>query len=145
MKMARSSFQDGGCIPAEHSVDGREPRMPLEFDEVPAGAAPDPNASRRRSDGILNHWVVSNIPADQRRLAETDEELGVEGGTTRGTTTWIGLAPPPGHGPHKYFFTLYAIDTALELPPSAGRAELENARQGHVPEQAVLRGRCQRC
>ncbi|MER6076374.1 hypothetical protein ABT187_48300 [Streptomyces sp. NPDC001817] len=70
--------------------------------------------------------------------------MGVVGVTTRGTNTWIGPAPPPGDGPHRYFFTLYALDTVLELPPSAGRAELEAAMAGHVLEQAVLIGRFQR-
>lgn len=57
---------------------------------------------------------------------------------------WIGPAPPPGDGPHRYFFTLYALDTVLDLPPSAGRPEVEEAMEGHVVERAVLMGRFQR-
>ncbi|WP_324605387.1 YbhB/YbcL family Raf kinase inhibitor-like protein [Streptomyces sp. NRRL F-2664] len=151
MKIASPSFQDGGWIPAEHSVDGSESLVPLEFDEVPTGAVSlalvvhDPDVPReRRPDGNFDHWVMWNIPAGQRRLSEADKGAGVVGVTTRGTNTWIGPAPPPGDGPHRYFFTLYALDTTLQLPPSAGRAELEAAMAGHVLEQAVLMGRFQR-
>lgn len=151
MEIVSPSFQDGGWIPVEHSVDGSESWVPLEFDEVPAGAVSlalvvhDPDVPReRRPDGNFDHWVVWNIPAGQRRLSEAGEAVGVVGVTTRGTNTWIGPAPPPGDGPHRYFFTLYALDTVLELPPSAGRAELEAAMAGHVLEQAVLIGRFQR-
>lgn len=151
MKLVSPSFQDGGWIPGEHSVDGDESPVPLEFVDVPTEAVTmalvvhDPDVPReRRPDGNFDHWVVWNIPAEQRRLTEGDEKLGVVGATTRGTNTWIGPAPPPGDGPHRYFFTLYALDTVLELPPSAGRAELEVAMEGHVLEQAVLMGRFQR-
>ncbi|MER6076375.1 hypothetical protein ABT187_48305 [Streptomyces sp. NPDC001817] len=79
MRIVSPSFQDGDWIPAEHSVDGSESLVPLEFDEVPAGAVSlalvvhDPDVPReRRPDGNFDHWVVWNIPAGQRRLSEAD-------------------------------------------------------------------------
>jgi Raf kinase inhibitor-like YbhB/YbcL family protein len=151
MKISSPSFEDGGWIPAEHSIDGGESRVPLEFEGVPDGAGSlalvvhDPDVPRdRRPDGNFDHWVVWNIPAGQHRISEADGQIGVVGLTTRGTNTWIGPAPPPGDGPHRYFFTLYALDTVLDLPPSTGRVELEQAMEGHVLEKAVLMGRYQR-
>lgn len=151
MRMESPSFRDGDWIPVEHSVDGGESQVPLEFDAVPAGSASlalvvhDPDVPRdRRPDGNFDHWVVWTIPAGQRRIAEGDGQVGVVGVTTRGTNTWIGPAPPPGDGPHRYFFTLYALDTFLDLPSSAGRPEVEEAMEGHVVERAVLMGRFQR-
>ncbi|MFK0024074.1 YbhB/YbcL family Raf kinase inhibitor-like protein [Streptomyces sp. NPDC090798] len=151
MRMESPSFRDGDWIPVEYSVDGGESQVPLEFDAVPVGAASlalvvhDPDVPRdRRPDGNFDHWVVWNIPAGQRGISEGDGQVGVVGVTTRGTNTWIGPAPPPGDGPHRYFFTLYALDTVLDLPPSAGRPEVEEAMEGHVVERAVLMGRFQR-
>ncbi|MFE5537930.1 MULTISPECIES: YbhB/YbcL family Raf kinase inhibitor-like protein [Streptomyces] len=151
MKIESPAFRDGDWIPAEHSVDGRESRVPLVFDEVPDDAVSlalvvhDPDVPRdRRPDGNFDHWVVWNIPAGLRRMSEAEEHGGVVGVTTRGTNTWIGPAPPPGDGPHRYFFTLYALDTRLDLPPSAGRGELRTAMAGHVLAEAVLMGRFQR-
>ncbi|MFE9565991.1 YbhB/YbcL family Raf kinase inhibitor-like protein [Streptomyces sp. NPDC006487] len=132
---------------ARHSVDGSESPVPLLFDDVPSGAVSlarvvhDPDVPRdRRPDGNFDHRVLWNIPAVQRRLFREDAHLAVVGRTTRGTNTWIGPAPPPGDGPHRYFFTLYALDTVLDLSDTAGRREWEASMTGHVLGQAVLTG-----
>ena len=44
--------------------------------------------------------------------------------------------PPEGHGPHRYFFRLYALDTDLDLEPGAGREQLEEAMEGHMLAEA---------
>ncbi|MFD9456648.1 YbhB/YbcL family Raf kinase inhibitor-like protein [Streptomyces sp. NPDC059985] len=151
MRIESPSFKDGDWIPVEHSIDGTETPVPLTFDDVPEATASlalvvhDPDVPKdRRPDGNFDHWVVWNIPADQRHISGDDDHAGVVGQTTRGTNTWIGPAPPPGDGPHRYYFTLYALDTELDLAPTAGREELEEALSGHVLDRAVLMGRFQR-
>ncbi|MFI8106403.1 YbhB/YbcL family Raf kinase inhibitor-like protein [Streptomyces sp. NPDC086023] len=151
MRIETPAFREDGWIPVEHTVDGDDSPPPLLFEGVPSEAVSlalvvhDPDVPRdRRPDGNFDHWVVWNIPAAQHRLFRDDVNLAVVGRTTRGTNTWIGPAPPPGDGPHRYFFTLYALDTMLDLSDSAGRPELEAAMAGHVLEQAVLMGRFQR-
>ncbi len=42
-----------------------------------------------------------------------------------------GPCAPPGL-PHHYVFQLYALDTKLDLPQGASRAEIEKAMDGHV-------------
>ena len=37
-----------------------------------------------------------------------------------------------GDPPHDYHFQVFALDTTLDLPPGAGKAELLAAMQGHV-------------
>ncbi len=73
------------------------------------------------------HWVVVNLPAEARglpagagsadgkRLPEGSRQLG----TDFGTPGFGGACPPPGDKPHRYHFTVYALDTVLELPPNA--------------------------
>jgi len=41
---------------------------------------------------------------------------------------------------HRYFFKLYALDTALDLKAGAGRQELEHAMKGHVLSHAEWMG-----
>ncbi len=56
-----------------------------------------------------------------------------------------GPCPPKGHGPHRYFFKLCALDVpALGLRRGARRAELDRAMAGHVLAEAVLMGRYER-
>jgi Raf kinase inhibitor-like YbhB/YbcL family protein len=65
------------------------------------------------------HWAVANIPAsvtelpsgagdkDNPRLPDGAVMLRNDGGF-RG---YVGAAPPAGHGPHRYFLVVHAVDT----------------------------------
>lgn len=66
------------------------------------------------------HWTVANIPADVSALPTGGPvpSGAVEGRTDYGKAGFGGAAPPPGHGPHRYIFTVFAVDTdALEVTP----------------------------
>jgi phosphatidylethanolamine-binding protein (PEBP) family uncharacterized protein len=56
-----------------------------------------------------------------------------------GEVGYGGPCPPPDHV-HFYVFTLYALDTRLDLPESAGVDDLNAALDGHVLEEAELTG-----
>lgn len=73
------------------------------------------------------HWAVYNIPASTTSLptgAGDPNGAGLpEGAITLpndvGATRYIGAAPPAGHGPHRYFFVVHAVDVAdlgTEIP-----------------------------
>jgi len=65
-------------------------------------------------------------------------------GMKQGTTDFrsIGYGGPcPPSGTHRYFFKLYALDTALNLPLSTTKKDLERAMQGHVLRQVDLIGK----
>jgi Raf kinase inhibitor-like YbhB/YbcL family protein len=59
------------------------------------------------------HWTVANIPADVAELPTGGPvpSSAVEGRTDYGAPGFGGAAPPPGHGPHRYIFTVFAVDT----------------------------------
>jgi Raf kinase inhibitor-like YbhB/YbcL family protein len=67
----------------------------------------------------------------------------VQGKNDSGSAGYMGPAPPPGK-PHRYHFTLYAIDNALTLPASAGRKDVIEATRGHILDQSDLMGLYQR-
>lgn len=79
------------------------------------------------------HWAVANIPADVTELpagAGTPDSGQLPAGALTlandaGMRGFVGAAPPPGHGEHRYFFTVHAVDVdALELPDTASPAFL---------------------
>jgi phosphatidylethanolamine-binding protein (PEBP) family uncharacterized protein len=50
--------------------------------------------------------------------------------------------PPQGDRPHRYVFTLYALDLpSLRLTSRASRTEVEQAMQEHILDQTRLIGR----
>ncbi len=55
-----------------------------------------------------------------------------------------GPCPPPGRGPHRYYFQLFALDTELDLEAGAAREQLEEAIEGHVLAEADLMGTFER-
>jgi phosphatidylethanolamine-binding protein (PEBP) family uncharacterized protein len=42
--------------------------------------------------------------------------------------------------PHRYFFKLYALDTALQLKPGATKKDVERAMEKHIIGQGQLMG-----
>lgn len=101
--------------------------------------APDPRAPRR----TWVHWVLYDIPAKARGLAEgvTKEEL--PPGTRYGLNDWRRTdygGPSPPIGRHRYFHKLYALDVVLPDLERPTKARLLIAMKGHVLAEAQLIG-----
>lgn len=149
MKIESSAFKDGGRIPQKFTCDGDDVSPALRFVDVPQDAKslalivddPDVPASVR-ADRNWDHWVVWNIAPTVRDLAEGGDPHGVQGKNSWGKNRYGGPCPPDRE--HRYFFKLYALDRALELPPSAGKPQLLDAMKGHIVAQAQLIGRYDR-
>jgi Raf kinase inhibitor-like YbhB/YbcL family protein len=147
MELRSSAFRDGVTIPRPYTGDGKDVSPPLQWGEPPDGTrsfvllADDPDAPR----GIWVHWVLFNLPADLRALAEgvpTQPTLpngAKQGKNDFGKIGYGGPAPPKGK-PHRYFFKLYALDTVLDLPPGATKDQVVKAMTGHILGEGQLMG-----
>lgn len=144
-----AAFVHGRPIPLRHSCDGADESPALTWNGVPAGAKSfalimdDPDAP----GGVWNHWLLWDIPASEQSLPDAFEpgRAGVSGRNDFGRRGYGGPCPPRGHGPHRYFFRLYAVDQeSLGLAEGASRQALENALQGHVVGQAEYMGAYER-
>ena len=69
------------------------------------------------------HWIVINIPADENRIrtCASGKEMpkgAIELANDYGTVGFGGACPPKGDKPHRYIFTVYALDVPkLDLKP----------------------------
>jgi Raf kinase inhibitor-like YbhB/YbcL family protein len=149
IKITSKAFQEGGMIPKEYTCDGANVSPPLAWDSAPdhtrsfALIADDPDAPGK----TWVHWVVFNLPASARELAENIPAEGSIAGGRQGTTDFrkVGYGGPcPPSGAHRYYFKLYALDTELALDSSATKEQLLKAMEGHVLAEGQLMGKYQR-
>jgi len=140
--VATSAFQTGGDIPAKFTCNGANVNPELKINGVPNGAkslvliVDDPDAPR----GLFTHWILWNIDPKTTDIGENSVPAGgVQGTNDFGKRNYGGPCPPSGT--HRYFFKIFALDSKLDLKPSAGRAELDGAMKDHVLTKAELIGR----
>ena len=139
-------FDDGESIPKRHTCDGEDASPALEWSEEPrptesfALIVDDPDAPA----GTWTHWLLWDVPAHVHSLPEgfRPGATGTSGQNDFGRPGYGGPCPPKGHGVHRYYFTLYAVDRpVLGLPPGSGRQDLERALKGRVIAQAQYMAR----
>ena len=152
MLITSSAFAHQGKIPSVYTCEGANISPPLAWRDFPAGTqslalivddpdAPDPAAPQR----IWVHWVLYNLPVDCTGLPENVSRLPV--GTADGLNDWnlTGYGGPcPPIGRHRYFHTLYALDTVLPDLKCPDRKRLLEAMQGHVLAEAQCMGTYQK-
>lgn len=144
-ELTSTAFADGATIPAKYTGDGAGVSPPLAWSFLPDGTQSlalivhDPDAP----SGDFTHWVAWNIDPEPGGLGE-GESAPAEGANGRGENGYMGPSPPAGHGAHRYFHELTALDTALDLQAGASREELEAALDGHVLATARLVGTYER-
>lgn len=93
------------------------------------------------------HWAVANIPASVTGLptgAGDDEGSGLPDGAVQlrndaGSNRYIGAAPPEGHGPHRYYAVVHAVDVeSLEVDDTSTPAYLGFNLFFHTLARAVI-------
>ena len=147
--LSSPSFGHGEPIPVKHTCDGDDVSPELRWQGAPSNTKSyalimyDPDAPI----GTFIHWVLYNIPATVNRLVEAlpktriVEGVGLHGVNDFGFHGYGGPCPPRGHGRHRYFFALHALDVEdTGLPPGATAADLLKRIEGHVVGYAVLMG-----
>ncbi len=147
-ELTSGTFKEGELIPKKHTCEGDDLSPPLRWNHPPVGTrsfaliADDPDAP----GGTWVHWVIFNIPIDVRGLAEglpatdTLPNDAQQGLTSFKRVGYGGPCPPPG-APHRYYFTLYALNRELPLKSRATKAQVVDAMKGHVLAEVRLMGR----
>ena len=121
--LSSNDISDGGVLPDAQVKAMGDVSPHLAWSGAPDGTKSyavtcyDPDAPT--GSGFW-HWTVANIPADVTEIPTGGPvpSGAVEGRTDYGPAGFGGAAPPPGHGPHRYIFTVFAVDVD-HLPVSA--------------------------
>ena len=147
---------DGTTMPAQHAsavfgVDGGEDVSPqLTWSGFPpetksfAVTVYDPDAPT--ASGFW-HWALFNLPVSVTELvsgagASDRGELpdgAVQLRNDAGIAGYVGAGPPPGHGPHRYFIVVHAVDVeTLDVSADATPAVLGFNLFGHTLARATI-------
>ncbi|UBU09214.1 YbhB/YbcL family Raf kinase inhibitor-like protein [Nonomuraea gerenzanensis] len=144
-----TTLADGDPWPAEQ-LSGRDVSPQLSWSGAPEGTKSyavtvyDPDAPT--GSGFW-HWAVADIPAEVTELpagAGDDTGSGLPAGAYQlpndaRLARFIGAAPPAGHGPHRYFTVVHALDVeTIGVPAEATPAYLGFTIAGHLLGRAVL-------
>ena len=148
-QLTSSAFPEGGNIPIIHTCDSANVSPPLTWSGEPEGVksfaliVEDPDAPSR----TWTHWLLYDIPAEVHQLEQGFQpgRLGMSGSNDFGKLGYGGPCPPKGHGPHRYFFRLFALNVpSLGLRDGENRVGVELAIRGHVLGEAQCMGRYER-
>lgn len=154
MTLHSPAFEHMHDIPPRHTCDGMDTSPPLSWQGIPHGAktlvlivddpdAPDPAAPEM----TFVHWLLYNIPADVTGLEEGITPDTLPPGAETGLNDWQDRAwggPCPPIGQHRYFFKLYALNSALPHLKHPTKRALEEAMADRVLAHAELVGLYQR-
>ncbi len=145
--LSSSSLPDGR-IPKDFTCDGADQSPSLTWSAPPAATKTlvltetDPDAG----GGTFTHWVLYNLPANTSGLpANVSKQEQLADGSRQGRNDfgkigYGGSCPPPGSN-HRYFFDLFALDTNLNVPAGATRAQVQDAMNTHVLARGKLMAR----
>jgi hypothetical protein len=144
-----TTVADGAALPAAQ-MSGKDLSPQLTWTGAPEGTKSyavtvyDPDAPT--GSGFW-HWAVADIPAAVTGLPEgagDDTGSALPGSSFQlpndaRAARFIGAAPPPGHGRHRYFIVVHALDVErIGVPAESTPAYLGFTMAGHTLGRAVL-------
>jgi len=150
IQLTSPAFSHNDQIPIKYTCDGSNVSPTLSWANPPQATksfaliVDDPDAPKK----VWVHWILFNIPAGVYTLKENFNKVNKDNTYITGATDfdgeqkWGGPCPPSGK--HRYHFTLYALDTMLDLPAGTKKEELIKAMEDHILEKTTLIGTYQR-
>jgi Raf kinase inhibitor-like YbhB/YbcL family protein len=131
MVLKSGILKENEMIPIDYTCDGEDISPPLEWENIPNGTQSfclimdDPDAP----GGTFYHWIIFNIPKNYSSLPENFPKISEfdnrikQGKNDFGKVGYNGPCPPKG-STHHYRFTIYALDTILNLKSDVSVKEL---------------------
>lgn len=156
IKVASPAFEDGLAMPVRFTQDGANLSPSLRWEGLPPQTlstvllVEDADAPLPRP---LVHLIVHSIPAEKTEFAEGEIPLRLVGAAPGGWACgrnalarpgWTAPTPPPGHGPHRYAFQVFALSARPRFAYSPGRAMLLRTIRPYLIAQGRLIGTYER-
>lgn len=150
MTITSTAFGHLAGIPKRFTCDSDNVSPALSWSDIPQHAkslvliVDDPDAPTPLAPVMTwVHWLLYNMPVAVTGLPENVAPGALPEGTLQGKNDWKQTGyrgPCPPMGKHRYFFKLYALDSALLDLHAPDKAQLEQAMAGHIIAHAELIG-----
>jgi len=148
MKFYSPDFEDFKPLPASFTCDGENKSPVFMIGDVPHSAKElilichDPDAT---SGHDWTHWLVVGIPTSTTQISDTNMPKGAKTLVSSfSETSYGGPCPPHGSDPHRYIFSLYAVDEKVSITEKSSREDVLKAIAGHILAQGTWTGTYQR-
>ena len=167
IEVTSAAFAYGEPIPARYTADGEGLSPPLEWRCVPTDAetvvmmvedadsptpkplvhaivwdAPGVDASL--PEGALSTRIAVADESGQSAVGRWQRAEDSMGRNSYFEATYLPPDPPPGHGPHRYVFQVFALDRRITFDSPPGRAAIIDAMRDHVIAKGMLIGSYER-
>lgn len=133
LDVTSQGFEENERIPTRFTCEGDDISPPIAWSGVPEGTASlalsmeDPDAP----SGTFRHWAVADIdPSISTFDPATLPDGAVLGLNDFGEVGYGGPCPPTGDDPHRYVFTLHALDRQMNLESGFSAGEMRRAMDG---------------
>ena len=126
-------MEEGGRFKVEYTCDGADVAPEVRVSNVPSEAKAlvlimyDPDAPM----GTFIHWLGVWKASPPEQVLSPSSALS-QGRNDFRRTGYGGPCPPRGHGTHRYFFLVIAVDKEVNLRDGFSFKDLERAVKGHV-------------
>ncbi|AYY14266.1 YbhB/YbcL family Raf kinase inhibitor-like protein [Actinobacteria bacterium YIM 96077] len=140
LKITSPDIGADGQLADRHANDRDNTPPVLHISGVPQGTAElaiichDPDAPLPWG---FTHWTLYGIPAETAEIGADADTRFRPGPNNFGRTGYGGPQPPAGHGPHRYYFWVYALHRAVEGEPSM-REFLEKYADAIIEQNRVV-------
>ena len=156
LTVSSPAFADRRPMPVRFTQDGDSLCPPLQWEGLPPQTqscvllVEDADVPSFRP---LVHLIVHSIPPDVTELDEGEIPLRLVGRSNHGYSCgrnslgrpgWTAPTPPPGHGPHRYAFQVFALSARPSFPYPPGRSLLMRTIRPHIIAQGRTIGTYER-
>jgi Raf kinase inhibitor-like YbhB/YbcL family protein len=138
MEIRTSAFRNNKMMPAKYTRFGANVNPPLTIKNIPEGTkslaliVDDPDAPAK----TWVHWVLFDVPVTNS--IQENSAPGIQGRNDFDNNKYDGPQPPSGI--HRYFFTVYALNTKLSLAQGSTKEMVLAAMEGCILDKANLVG-----
>ncbi len=156
LTVSSTAFDPGSPMPVRFTQDGASLCPPLRWEGLPPQTQSAVLLVEDADIPLLRplvHLIVHSIPPDKTEFAEGEiplRQIGTAlegwacGRNALGRPGWTAPTPPPGHGPHRYAFQVFALDARPHFAYPPGRAALLRTIRPNLIAQGRLIGTYER-